>query len=176
MIRLEVVEGQEGSRVLESSDEVIRLGRSDLNDLVVGEWHVSGEHASIVRAGEAYVVRDHHSTNGTRILRGDVVLRRRPTAAREAELGEGDILMLGDAERPIRIGVSFGEEPDDARIVSLRKVDELAAVEATVGADRDVLQRLYEAQKAIGACARSRRGHRRRSSAQVFRSCRAPPT
>ena len=71
MIRLEVVEGQEEARRLDSSDDVIRIGRSDQNDLVLAQWHVSGEHASIIRAGESYVVRDHHSTNGTRVRRGE---------------------------------------------------------------------------------------------------------
>ena len=70
-------------------------------------------------------------------------------AGREAEVRDGDVLLLGDAERPVRLRVQIGDEPDDARIVSVRKVDELAEVEATVGADRDVLQSLYEAQKAI---------------------------
>ena len=58
---------------------------------------------------------------------------------RELELHDADILLLGDAERPVRIIVHFGEEPDDARIVSLRKVDDLQKVEETVGADRAVL-------------------------------------
>jgi len=156
VIRLEVVEGQEDPRRLDSSEDVIRIGRSDQNDLVVAQWHVSGEHASIVRAGESYVVRDHHSTNGTRVRRGDKTVDVGGERGREVELCPGDELLLGDVERPVRISVvlgeELGEEPDDARIVSLRKVDELAAVEATVGADRAVLQSLYEAQKAIGAC------------------------
>jgi Nif-specific regulatory protein len=152
VIRLEVVEGQEGGHRLESANDVIRIGRSDQNDLVVGEWHVSGEHASILRAGESYLVRDHHSTNGTRIRRGTQVIDVAGEPGREVELTSGDVLLLGDAERPVCIAVSLGDEPDDARIVSLRKVDELAVVEASVGADRAVLQSLYEAQKAIGAC------------------------
>jgi transcriptional regulator with GAF, ATPase, and Fis domain len=152
MIRLEVAEGQGDKRTVSSSEDVVRIGRSDQNDLVLGEWHVSGEHASIVRAGESYLVRDHHSTNGTRVRRGGDVLDVTEEAGRELELRSGDVLMIGDAERPVRISISMGDEPDDARIVSLRKVDELAAVEATVGADRAVLQSLYEAQKAIGSC------------------------
>jgi Nif-specific regulatory protein len=152
VIRLEVVEGRDEGRRLESSDDVVRIGRSDLNDLILGEWHVSGEHASIVLAGDHYVVRDHHSTNGTRIARGQETLTVAEQTDHEAELQDGDLLLLGDAERPVRVAVQIGDEPDDARIVSLRKVDQLAEVEATVGADREVLQSLYEAQKAIGSC------------------------
>ncbi len=139
-------------RKLESSDDIVRLGRSDLNDLVLSEWHVSGEHASIVLAGDVYVVRDHGSTNGTRVIRAGEVFELAADDEREADIEDGDLLLLGDAERPVKILISMGEEPDDTRIVSLRKVDELAQVEATVGADRDMLQALYEAQKDIGAC------------------------
>jgi len=152
VIRLEVVEGQDEGRRLESNDDVVRLGRSDLNDLVLGEWHVSGEHASIVLTGEAYVIRDLHSTNGTRIIRQGDTIDVTTHPERESEIQDSDVLLLGDVERPVRIMVKIGEEPDDARIVSLRKVDELQEVEASVGADRAVLQTLYEAQKDIGAC------------------------
>ena len=152
MLRLEVVDGHDKGRRLESSDDVLRVGRSDQNDLVLHEWHVSGEHASIVLAGDRYVVRDHNSTNGTRIQRGGDVVDVASSDDREAELRDGDVLVLGDAERPVRIQVLVGDEPEDARIVSVRKVDELAEVEASVGSDREVLQSLYEAQKAIGSC------------------------
>ena len=151
MIRLEVVEGQDEARRIESNEDMLRLGRSDFNELVLSEWHVSGEHASIVLAGASYVVRDHNSTNGTRIERGGDTIDLADDDAREGELRDGDLLLLGDRERPVRIKVTIGDEPDDARIVSLRKVDELAEVEATVGADRQVLQSLYESQKRIGS-------------------------
>jgi transcriptional regulator with GAF, ATPase, and Fis domain len=150
VIRLEVVDGAPEKRTLASSADVVRIGRSDQNDLVVGEWHVSGEHASIVRTGEGYLLRDHQSTNGTRVRRGVDLLDLGGEQGREVELATGDVILLGDVERPVKVGVVIGDEPDDARIVSLRKVDELAAVEASV--DQNVLRGLYEAQKVIGAC------------------------
>ncbi|MBZ0121581.1 MAG: sigma 54-interacting transcriptional regulator [Sandaracinaceae bacterium] len=151
-MRLEVVDGQQGGgRKLESSQDVVRIGRSEHNDLVLPEWHVSGEHASVVRAGEHYVVRDHQSTNGTRVRRGTSVLDASSADGREIDLMPGDVILLGDSERPVQILVHMDDEPDDARIVTMRKVTELAAVEAQVGTDRTVLQALYEAQKAIGA-------------------------
>ncbi|MCB9591809.1 MAG: sigma 54-interacting transcriptional regulator [Sandaracinaceae bacterium] len=152
MIRLEIVEGQDAGRRLESNEDVVRIGRSDLNDLVINEWHVSGEHASIVLTGETYIVRDLQSTNGSRVIRAGETLIITDDDERELELHDADVLVLGDVERPVRILVHIGDEPDDARIVSLRKVDDLSKVEETVGADRAVLQSLYEAQKAIGGC------------------------
>ncbi len=152
MVRLEIVEGQDAGRRFESADDEIRIGRSELSDLVLSEWHVSGEHAAIVLAGASYVIRDQHSTNGTRVERAGDSLDVAEQRERELELQEGDVIVLGDKERPVRIRFAVGEEPDDARIVSLRKVAELDKVEASVGEDREVLRRLYESQKAIGSC------------------------
>ncbi|MGE0787078.1 MAG: sigma 54-interacting transcriptional regulator [Sandaracinaceae bacterium] len=152
MVRLEILEGQDKGRRFETADEEIRIGRSELNDLVLGEWHVSGEHASIVLAGAVYLVRDQHSTNGTRVDRNGDVIDVTQAAEREVELHDGDTLVLGDKERPVRIRFMLGDEPDDARIVSLRKVDELAQVEESVGSDRELLRRLYASQKSIGSC------------------------
>jgi Nif-specific regulatory protein len=151
MIQLEVVEGQEKGRSLESRADLVRIGRGDDNDLVLPDWHVSGDHAQIVLAGDRYIVRDLHSTNGTRILRGGESVDLTLLPGREAVLASGDVLLLGDEQRPVRIAVTIGEDPDDARIVSLRKVAELDKVEADLGTDQAVLKALYEAQKAIGA-------------------------
>ena len=150
MIHLEVVDGQEKGRAVESRADLIRVGRADTNDLVLPDWHVSADHAQLVLSGDHYVARDLQSTNGTRILRGGERLDVAAQPGREAALTTGDILLLGDDERPVKVLVTIDEEPDDARIVSVRKVAELAEVEAEIGSDKDVLKSLYEAQKAIG--------------------------
>ena len=112
---------------------------------------MSGEHARIVLSGDHYLVRDL-STNGTRIVRGTEQMDLSALPGRESPLASGDVLLLGDAERPVKVLVTLDEEPDDdARIVSLRKVEELGKVEADLGADQAVLKSLYEAHKAIGA-------------------------
>jgi transcriptional regulator with GAF, ATPase, and Fis domain len=152
VLRLEIVEGQDEGRRFETADDEVRIGRSELSDFVLGEWHVSGEHATIVLAGASYIIRDLHSTNGTRVVRAGETHDVADAEDRELELHDGDLVELGDRERPVRLRFRIGEDPDEARIVSLRKVDELAEVEASVGADREVLRRLYDAQKAIGSC------------------------
>jgi len=151
MIRLEVLGGTDAGRVVESHDDLVRIGRSDRNDLCVSEFHVSGEHASILLAGDDYVLRDHQSTNGTRVRRGDETIVLIGDGPRETTLESGDELWLGDPEQPVRVSVHIGEEPDDTRIVSVRKVAEISRVEAEVGADRELLRGLYEAQKHISA-------------------------
>jgi Nif-specific regulatory protein len=151
VIHLEVVDGQDRGRALETRSDLVRIGRGDTNDLVLAEWHVSGEHAQLVLAGgEKWVARDLQSTNGTRILRGTEVLDLAATPGREAALSSGDVLLFGDVERPVKVAVTIDEDADSTRIVSLRKVDELALVEADIGSDSEVLKTLYKAQKAIG--------------------------
>ncbi len=150
MIHLEVVDGQDKGRSIEGRSDLVRIGRGDANDLVLPEWHVSGEHAQLVLAGEKWIARDLQSTNGTRILRGAEVLDLTAAPGREAALSSGDVLLFGDAERPVKVAVTIDEDQDSARIVSLRKVDELALALADLGSDSEVLKTLYEAQKAIG--------------------------
>ncbi|UJR79497.1 sigma 54-interacting transcriptional regulator [Sandaracinus amylolyticus] len=151
MIHLEVVDGQDKGRALETRADLVRIGRAEENELVLPDWHVSGEHAQLVLAGDRWVVRDLQSTNGTRILRGEERLDLAAVEGRESALSSGDVLLLGDDERPVKVLVTIDEEPDDARIVSVRKVAELGEVEKDIGADSEVLKTLYVAQKEIGA-------------------------
>ncbi|MBX7191744.1 MAG: sigma 54-interacting transcriptional regulator [Sandaracinaceae bacterium] len=149
MIRVEVVEGQEKGRKLESRADFLRIGRGEGNELMLPEWHVSGEHAAIVLAGDHYVVRDLQSTNGTRVLRGGEILDVGKSTGREVALRDEDVLLLGDAERPVRVHVRLEDDVDDARIVTVRRVAELGRVEADLGSDAQGLHALYEAQKDI---------------------------
>ena len=63
MIRLEVTRGQQAGKVFESSADLVRIGRSEGNDLLLGDELVSGEHAQIFFDGERYLLRDQRSTN-----------------------------------------------------------------------------------------------------------------
>ena len=51
MIRLEVLEGQDKGRVIESSENLVSIGRAPSNTLVLGDWHISGEHGTILNPG-----------------------------------------------------------------------------------------------------------------------------
>ncbi|MFW6197668.1 MAG: FHA domain-containing protein, partial [Myxococcota bacterium] len=135
MIRLERVadEGEGGAR--DFAQDLIRFGRSDGNEMVIAEAHVSAEHASIVFDGRAYLLRDHHSTNGTRIRRGSSLLDLGDAPGRELALSGGDQIEIGDVEHPVRFRVQLEEEPDEARIVSMRHVADLDRVEARMGND-----------------------------------------
>ncbi len=150
MIRLEVAVGQDAGEVVESNEDVVSLGRAETCDLHLKDHHVSGEHASIIFTGVAYVLRDHHSTNGTRVKRGQGILDLSAQPGRELTLEPGDEIHLGEEQSAVVVAVSLGDEDeDDARIVKVRPVDELGDVEQSV--DRELLKKLYDAQKSISA-------------------------
>jgi transcriptional regulator with GAF, ATPase, and Fis domain len=151
MIRLEVTRGlAKGSRH-ESSADVIRLGRAVDNDVVLPDEHVSGEHARIVFGGERYVLRDLRSTNGTAVLRGDKRIALEEENGREVTLEPGDVVELGSEELVVRLEVKLEEDTDgDARVLAVRKIDELGGAESSVERDANRLRALYEAQKRIG--------------------------
>ena len=67
---------------------------------------------------------------------------------RELELLHNDVILLGEAESPVRVAVSLVDE-QDASVVSTRTVQEIDEAEAQARADREVLRTLYDAQKAI---------------------------
>jgi pSer/pThr/pTyr-binding forkhead associated (FHA) protein len=66
--------------------EVVRVGRSPANEIVLDDSSVSRRHALITRRGEAMVILDDRSLNGIRV-NGERVA--------EAALRDGDMILLG---------------------------------------------------------------------------------
>ncbi|NOY93564.1 MAG: GAF domain-containing protein [Deltaproteobacteria bacterium] len=151
MLRLEVLSGEDAGTIVESDADLVRLGRAASSELTLSAVHVSGEHASLVFVGDGYVLRDHHATNGTRVERGGQCFDLAEAPGREFVLLSGDTIVLGEEAEAIRIRFDTDDEEDSARIVSMRSAEELGAVEQKVGADHELLQGLYEAQKCISA-------------------------
>ena len=75
----------DGTRVPVGEDPV-RIGRSPENDLTLSESTVSRQHAEIVRDGDAWVIRDLGSSNGTKVNGAGIV---------EQVLEDGDELKVG---------------------------------------------------------------------------------
>ena len=148
MLRLKVATGESVGGSYEGEADLVRIGRVDTSDLQIADTHVSGEHASVVFTGHGWVLRDHHSTNGTRVVRSGETLDLAHQPGREIGLASGDVISLGEAgESAVRVQVEVDEEDDDEGIVSVRTISELSAVEQAV--DRDLLQQLYAGQKEI---------------------------
>jgi transcriptional regulator with GAF, ATPase, and Fis domain len=70
-----------------------RIGKSSDNDIVLSDDTVSRHHCELLRAPDGVHVRDLESTNGTRVD---------GTRIREAVLGPGQVLKVGEVEISIR--------------------------------------------------------------------------
>jgi Nif-specific regulatory protein len=149
MIRLEITRGQAAGKVFESTADLVRVGRAEGNDLIVGDDLVSGEHAQIFFDGEKYLLRDQRSTNGTHVVRGGARIAVDDTVAREVPLADGDQIELGAGEGGAVLAVALRVE-ENARVVAMRKIDDLAPTESRVEGDAGAMRKLYTAQKAIG--------------------------
>lgn len=157
MLSIEVRSGPSAGTERSFESDLVRIGRSDDCDVVVPAHHVSGNHASIVFAAAGYVLRDHHSTNGTRVKRGAETVDLATMPGRECVLASGDVIELGEVPEdedgpPVALHVRFDEgesEEEATRFVAVRDARNLDAVEAKAALDRELLRKLYSAQKAI---------------------------
>jgi pSer/pThr/pTyr-binding forkhead associated (FHA) protein len=73
--------------LLPLANDVVRVGRSPANDIVLDDASVSRRHALLARRGETTFVLDDRSLNGVRV-NGERVS--------EAPLRDGDALVLGN--------------------------------------------------------------------------------
>jgi pSer/pThr/pTyr-binding forkhead associated (FHA) protein len=85
---LEQVAGKDSGRYFELRSDVLNLGRTDDNDIVLPNESVSRHHAQIERLGDGrVVVRDNKSKNGVQV-NGNTVT--------ECELKNGDMVQMGN--------------------------------------------------------------------------------
>ena len=91
--KLVVVRGVERGREFVvgsgAGGNVIRIGKSDENDIVVGEETVSRVHCEIVRDPKGYLLRDLNSTNGTFLDGAEI---------REAYIRAGSVIAVGTVQ------------------------------------------------------------------------------
>ncbi|MCA9532670.1 MAG: sigma 54-interacting transcriptional regulator [Myxococcales bacterium] len=149
MVRLEVISGEEAGLALERDVDVLRIGRGPDAHLPLSAHHVSATHASVVFCADGYVVRDHHSTNGTSLLRGSEVFGLGAQPGREMLLRSGDVILLGEPEHAVQVRVLFTDDGDATEFVQTREVADVGPVEERASLDREVLRSLYQAQKRI---------------------------
>ncbi len=87
--KLVVVRGQQRGREFVIARDVIRVGKSEDNDLMLTEETVSRAHFEIVRDAKGYLLRDLHSTNGTFLDGAEV---------REAYIRAGSVITAGTVQ------------------------------------------------------------------------------
>ncbi|AKT37697.1 sigma-54-dependent Fis family transcriptional regulator [Chondromyces crocatus] len=150
MIVLEVIQGAAAGRTFELPGEIVTLGRSPENRVVLEDAHVSGEHARIVCMPDRVLLQDLRSTNGT-TLRRDVEQFDLTPERSTVELRSGDLIELGSGDALTSLRVTLVEDGDEARVLSLRGLDEVEPAAAKLERDPTALSALYTAQKSIGA-------------------------
>ncbi len=155
MLVLEILRGTSARPSYELTTPVITLGRAATNTIVLTDYHLSGEHAQILREGAGYVFRDLRSTNGSAVERAGT--RIAVDASRRHELGlePGDLILLGDARAPVQIRIRFGPPltpglpADDAelaeRLVATRSIIDLPAVRDQIDRDPVSALKVYKA-------------------------------
>ena len=153
MIRLEVVQGEDEGRVLESEDERITIGRSPGATFRLEDYHLSGEHGLIFREEDQFIYRDLRSTNGSMLLRGAKRVLLDGSDRWESTLRDGDKLLLGDAASPVIVHLKLMESgapsEETQRIIAQRSLNELSAVAGEVEQGPE-LNNVYQAVKGLG--------------------------
>src|SRR5581483_9025907 len=148
MVRLEVVRGQAPGKAVEAEKGIVRIGRADDSDLVLPDTIVSGDHATVKVDGERAVLVDMRSTNGTAILRNGA--RIEVASGAEAVIEPGDVVELGSGDGAVHLRVAGGNE-EEAKVLAMRRIDEIAPAESKIEGDTGRLRALYNAQKKVGA-------------------------
>ena len=153
MIRLEVVQGEDEGRVLESEDERITIGRSPGATFRLEDYHLSAEHGLIFREEDQFIYRDLRSTNGSMLLRGAKRVLLDGSDRWESTLRDGDKLLLGDAASPVILHLKLLESgapsAETQRIIAQRSLNELSTVADEVEQGPE-LNNVYQAVKGLG--------------------------
>ena len=103
------------------------------------------------RIRERYTLFDLRSTNGTALVRkGGERMSLDDANGREALLESGDVIELGSGDRLVTMSVTMAPDPEDARVVAVRRIEEVEPATTTFEKDGR-LRMIYEAQKKIGA-------------------------
>ena len=151
-LRIEVASGGSAGRAFVPDGDVVRIGRAEHNDLVLGDAQVSGEHARVVIGSDDVLLEDLGSSNGTTVVRGSARVAVDESGSTKVALRDGDAIELGgkggDATRLL---VTIGEEVEPAQVVAVRPVSEIPGHTASGERDQELLDTLGDAQKAIGA-------------------------
>jgi Nif-specific regulatory protein len=149
LLSLEVTQGSAAGQTFDLPGEIVTIGRSPANHVVLEDTHVSGEHARVVQGEGRVILTDLRSTNGTTLVRGGERLRLTKEQS-SIDLETGDVIELGNGDAIAALRVTITEDADKTRVVSMRRLDELEPAAAKIEQDPGALSALYAAQKRIG--------------------------
>jgi Nif-specific regulatory protein len=151
---LEIQQGSADQRLHRVATPTATIGRSPANTVVVTDFHLSGDHAQITLIGEHYVFRDLRSTNGSAVERNGQRIPVDATARWEVALVDGDVLLLGNRNDPVRISVRIGEEAEEDlgdKLIASRSILDLPHVTDQIEGNPADAVRVYKALQPLGA-------------------------
>jgi Nif-specific regulatory protein len=150
MITLEVLAGEKAGATFELDLPLLTLGRAPSNQVVLSDYHLSGEHGQIFREDDRYIYRDLKSTNGSRVRRNGTEISL-DDGTHETMLADGDELVLGDPTQPVivRCHVKIEDEGRGKQeIIAKRDLSELPEVQGKI--ERERAAALYNVAKKLG--------------------------
>ncbi len=150
MIQVSVSSGVQSGQRFELDQDVVTIGRAPDNDVVLADSHVSGHHSRIIRGPTRTVVEDLRSTRGTTVIRGADRIRLEEEAELSIEIDSACIIELGQGDDLATLDVKLVEQ-EEARVVSMRRIDEIGHAGEGLERDLNTLQKLYAVQKRLGA-------------------------
>ncbi len=154
LIVLEIQQGTADQKVHRVTGATLTIGRSPASTVVVTDYHLSGDHAQITQIGDHYVFRDLRSTNGSAVERAGKRIAIDASARWELALADGDVLMLGNRNDPVKISVRIGDEVEDNlgdRLIASRSIMDLPQVTDAIDGEPAEALRVYKALQPLGA-------------------------
>ena len=149
MIQVSVSSGAQAGQRFEFDQDVVTVGRAPDNDVVLAEPHVSGHHLRIIRGPTRTIVEDLRSTRGTIVVRDHDRFGLNVADALSLEIDSACTIEIGeDAEQTV-LDVKLLEQ-EEARVVSMRRIDEIGPAGEGLERDLNTLQKLYAVQKRLG--------------------------
>ncbi|HQB46906.1 MAG TPA: FHA domain-containing protein, partial [Polyangiaceae bacterium] len=150
MIQVTVHSGLQAGQWLTFDEDVVTVGRASDNHVILADSHVSGHHLRIVRGPHRTLIEDLHSTRGTTVIMGDERKRLDEMPNRCVEVDTGCRIEVGTGAELTLIEVRLLES-DEARVVSMRRIEEIGVSGENLERDLQILPQLYAAQKRLDA-------------------------
>ena len=88
--KLIVLSEQFRGKVFELTKDLHTAGRADARDICIKDPSISSYHADFIKKGATYILRDHNSTNGSKVNNVPVT--------EDVELKSSDMIQLGNVE------------------------------------------------------------------------------
>lgn len=157
-MKLVVIDGARAGERITLTSDLAQLGRNPSCDVIFPDTMVSGVHARLFIGAEAVSLEDLGSTNGSVIVRAGqrLVVEGSPTGRTQLEPGD-EIELGGPGTGGVRFQVQLEPEQPEARVLSLRRIEEIPTVSGAALRDTELLlalrtidQRLQEPEDLLG--------------------------